>query len=243
MNLIDEIIALAEAYDRERSKGSNADVNSIKFINMYETWYAESKGFFEDYFDLSDTIYSEFISYDRNKNGYGLSANFARQYPLFKVLIHKIKQHKSSKVRKVQRHQVFKKCFVIHGHDDILKFEIARLIERDLGIEATILHEQSNKGQTIIEKFEANKEVDFAVALWTYDDDGKMKADNQFKPRARQNVVFETGFFFGHLGRHKVIVLKAPEVEIPSDYSGIVYISLDGNWKHDLLKEIEGLYS
>ena len=54
--------------------------------------------------------------------------------------------------------------------------------------------------------------------------------------------VFETGFFIGSFGRGNVIVLVEDGVEIPSDYSGVIFISLTGNWKDSLRKEIEAIY-
>jgi len=39
--------------------------------------------------------------------------------------------------------------FIIHGHDEASKSQVARLIEK-LGLTAVILHEQANKGRTII---------------------------------------------------------------------------------------------
>ena len=44
------------------------------------------------------------------------------------------------------------------------------------------------------------------------------------KPRARQNVVLEFGYFMGLLGRERVCCLHKRNVEIPSDMQGIVYI-------------------
>lgn len=46
-----------------------------------------------------------------------------------------------------------------------------------------------------------------------------------FKPRARQNVVLEFGYFIGLLGRDRVCCLHKGDVELPSDMHGIVYIS------------------
>ena len=59
-------------------------------------------------------------------------------------------------------------------------------------------------------------------------------------PRARQNVVFEMGFFFGALGRERVAVLYEEGVELPSDVDGLVYILLDrsGAWKTAVSREI-----
>ncbi len=134
------------------------------------------------------------------------------------------------------------KCFVVHGHDEAKKFEVARFIENDLRKRTIILHEQPNKGRTIIEKFEDYSKVDFAVALWTADDFGQSKAEPDLKDRARQNVIFETGFFIGAIGRQNVIVLYEDGVEIPSDYSGVIFIRLADNWKDDLRKEVDAIY-
>lgn len=132
--------------------------------------------------------------------------------------------------------------FIIHGHDDKIKFEVARFIEKELQKDVIILHEMPNKGKTIIEKFESNSDVDFAVALWTADDEGKSKTEEELSGRTRQNVIFETGYFIGKLGREKVIILFEDGVEKPSDYDGVVYISLEGNWKNQLRKEVNGIY-
>jgi predicted nucleotide-binding protein len=134
------------------------------------------------------------------------------------------------------------KCFIVHGHNEARKFEIARFVENDLKKRSVILHEQPNKGRTIIEKFEDYSKVDFAVALWTADDMGKIKTATDLNERARQNVIFETGFFIGKLGRENVIVLFEDGVEIPSDYTGVIFIRLADNWKDDLRKEIEAIY-
>ncbi len=133
--------------------------------------------------------------------------------------------------------------FVVHGHDSAAKHGAARFLG-DLGLEPIILDEQANQGGTVIEKFEREAErATFALVLLTGDDKGGAKAvtpKNQL-PRARQNVVFELGYFAGKLGRKRVCALYAEGVEIPSDYSGIVYVPLDehGGWKMKLAKELK----
>jgi hypothetical protein len=135
-----------------------------------------------------------------------------------------------------------KKVFLVHGHDDKSKHEVARFIER-LKLEPIILHEQPNAGRTIIEKFEAHADVGFAVILMTADDRGGPKASpyEQQELRARQNVILELGFFLGALGRDRVCALRENDVEIPSDYNGVVYTILDpqGAWKLDLVREMK----
>ena len=132
--------------------------------------------------------------------------------------------------------------FVIHGRDNEAKETVARFLQR-LDLTPVILHEQPNQGRTIIEKFEQQAQVGFAVALLTPDDVGALKNDEKnLKPRARQNVVFELGYFLGRLGRERVCALTKGNVELPSDYDGVVYISLDdGGWKMDLIRELKNI--
>ena len=133
----------------------------------------------------------------------------------------------------------YSKIFIVHGHNGELKEAIARLIERQ-GIEAIILHEQANLGNTIIEKFERNSDVGAAICLFTADDVGRAKADNTERKRARQNVVFEAGYFIGKLGRKNVVIIADPGVEIPSDMQGIVYTGSE-NWQFSVLKELKAM--
>ncbi|AUC20885.1 hypothetical protein BTO15_01595 [Polaribacter sejongensis] len=129
--------------------------------------------------------------------------------------------------------------FIVHGHDDRVKLDTARTIEK-LGLNPIILSEQPNQGQTIIEKFELHSDVGFAVVLLTADDLGKVKTDDEDKYRARQNVIIEMGYFIGKLGRSKVFPLYEEGVELPSDLHGVLYIPLDnaGTWKFRLAKEL-----
>jgi len=48
------------------------------------------------------------------------------------------------------------------------------------------------------------------------------------------------GFFIGLLGRDTVCAVYEPDVELPSDLQGIVYVKYvkGGAWKHDVAREI-----
>lgn len=63
----------------------------------------------------------------------------------------------------------------------------------------------------------------------------------ELKPRARQNVILELGFFLGGLGRKKVCPLYRCPMDLPSDYIGVGYILMDdaGAWKYELAKELK----
>jgi predicted nucleotide-binding protein len=135
-----------------------------------------------------------------------------------------------------------KKVFLVHGRDTGARESCARFLSR-LGLEVVILHEQADQGQTVIEKFVAHSNVGFAVVLLTADDRGGERND-QFdaqRPRARQNVIFELGFFLGKLGRPRVCALYEEGVELPSDYHGVIYVPIDGgeSWKLRLAKELK----
>ncbi len=129
--------------------------------------------------------------------------------------------------------------FVVHGHDAEAREAVGRFIEK-LGFRAVILHEEANKGMTLIEKLEANSGVGFAVVLLTPDDEGREAgSEKPLQPRARQNVVLELGYFVGKLGRKSVCALFR-DVESPSDYLGVVYVPFDegGAWQMRLAREL-----
>lgn len=136
------------------------------------------------------------------------------------------------------------KIFIVHGHDEAMKSNVARTIEL-LDINTIILHEQSNKGRTIIEKFEEESKNVLAAIVLLSGDDTCIKKENPKEVilRARQNVVFELGYFIGKLGREKVIALYTGDrnFELPSDFSGVLYIKYDdaGAWKLQVGKELK----
>jgi len=132
------------------------------------------------------------------------------------------------------------KVFIVHGHDGEARETVARFLG-SIGFDPIILHEQANKGRTIIEKVEANADVGFAVVLLTPDDLGRAKGDSDLEPRARQNVLLELGYFMARLGRDKVCALRKGDVSIPSDFAGVVWEAMDeaGAWKQKLARELD----
>jgi predicted nucleotide-binding protein len=129
--------------------------------------------------------------------------------------------------------------FLVHGHDEAVRESVARFLEK-LDLHPIILHEQPNRGRTLIEKFEAHADVEFAIVLLTPDDVGGLASGGELKTRARQNVILELGYFIGRLGRSRVCALYVEGVEIPSDIHGVVYVPYDtaGGWRLKLAGEI-----
>lgn len=133
------------------------------------------------------------------------------------------------------------KVFIVHGHDEGMKEAVARVLEKQ-NLKPIILHEKPNMGRTIIEKFEDHSDVHAAIIILSPDDKGFSCKENSKKSkyRARQNVIFEMGFFIGKLGRDKVFALfkKIDNFDIPSDYTGVLYIPYDESWQFKLAKEL-----
>lgn len=133
--------------------------------------------------------------------------------------------------------------FIVHGHNERWVHETARFVEA-LGLAPVILRERPNQGRTIIEKFEdVAGQISFAVVLLTGDDLGSTadSGEDDRHPRARQNVILELGFFLGKLSRSNVCALYEDGVEIPSDYSGVLFVPLDdtGGWRMLLAREMK----
>lgn len=133
------------------------------------------------------------------------------------------------------------RIFVVHGHDKGMRDAVALFIE-NLGPEAVILADEANVGDTVIEKLVRLGNCDFAIVLFSPDDCGGPigSAPATYRPRARQNVMLELGYFLGRLGRGRVAALGKGDVEIPSDFGGVIWIDFDqnGGWKHTLGKEL-----
>lgn len=133
------------------------------------------------------------------------------------------------------------KIFIVHGHDEAALQGLARFLER-LGLEVIVLREQPDQGRTIIEKFEQSaSDVGFAVVMLTPDDVGSSVNMTDQDARARQNVIFELGFFAGKLGRGRVCLLRKGDVEIPSDLFGVIYTEMDSaeGWHSKLVRELK----
>jgi predicted nucleotide-binding protein len=233
-----ELTALEKSIERSIEKTFGASTtDAVRFSGAASLTYSPS------FFVLGDsepTPLSEYVSATRENIReaeallqqaiQGLEEDYAEAAARGKVVTPKVPAARAPS----------RKVFVVHGHDEGARESVARFLEK-LGFTAIVLHEQANKGRTIIEKIEANSDVSFAVVLLTGDDEGRKKGDSEMRSRARQNVILELGYFVGILGREHVCALKRGDVEIPSDFGGVVYEQFDenGGWKAALGKELE----
>jgi predicted nucleotide-binding protein len=121
------------------------------------------------------------------------------------------------------------KVFIVHGRDKTALLEMEGIVRR-AGLEPIVLSRMTNSGLTLIEKFEKHTDVKYAIVLLTPDDIGALYENApleslNFKFRARQNVIFELGFFYGRLGRANVSCIYKSTVELPTDINGVAYLS------------------
>lgn len=130
--------------------------------------------------------------------------------------------------------------FLVHGHDLARREIVRRFLEQITQRTIVVLAEQPNRGQDLLGKLLSNaQQAAFAVVILTADDLGGPQNAEQ-RLRARQNVVFELGLFIGLIGRDRVAALNDPEVEIPTDFSGVAYIPLQGeSWQIELARELK----
>lgn len=209
---------------------------------MFDTWMGEISIFNEGYLKghpLHDSISATYSRYRKN------SSSHAEMMGHLRALSADTDFFVASSIQPpdgVERIIMGNKVFIVHGHDDAAKLDMARTLEK-AGFEAIILHEQPDAGRTIIQKFEDYADVSFAVVLYTECDVGRAKdvPESSERYRARQNVVFEHGFFIGRLGRDHVCAFVKGDVETPGDLSGVVYVPMDkaGAWKMSLAKNMK----
>lgn len=233
-----------DKYESERKKWENwpnQDGGSFRHWSL-PTQFEEAKSLV---YDLYRTVANE------GANGYNLPGNliyrshgdlndavynFNEQFlgyfeQVLQDIVNANPEIETNDLEKVEGDTVF----IVHGHDNELKTEVQLLLTR-AGVNNIVLHEQADKGRTIIDKLvgESNSS-NYAIALLSPDD---IVSDGA--KRARQNVILEIGYFIGRLGKERVRLLKKGEIEIPSDLQGILYENYDttGAWKVKICKEL-----
>ena len=228
-------MTLIEEADRE--KWSKFTVHLLKTLfsddsiaNEFGDWWLHYSDYADKKPQLADWIETKIVKLE----------SVVQRLPLFLVEEESTRRVAASTLKHPAQ-SLSRDIFVVHGHDNEAKEAVARVLEK-LGLCAIILHEQPDKGRTIIEKFEDHSNVGFAVVLLTSDDVGHQKdKPSEDKPRPRLNVVLELGYFIGKLGRSRVCALKKGGIEIPTDFSGVLYTPMDdgGAWQFKLAREIK----
>jgi predicted nucleotide-binding protein len=118
-----------------------------------------------------------------------------------------------------------RRIFISHGTSTEW-YKVQAYIERDIQIPTLELAQEANFGRTILQKLsEESNKCSYAVIIMTGDDES-----SDGKPKARENVMHEIGFFQGKFGLQNVCLLYEEGTTIPSNIHGLVYIPFPKNY-------------
>jgi predicted nucleotide-binding protein len=158
---------------------------------------------------------------------------------LFKIIKEELTLDTDTKLKN-DRVEFSNKIFIVHGHEEEIKNQL-EIFLNEIGLEAIVLHRKPDEGMTIIEKFEKHsKDASYAFILLTPDDicySAKKK-----EMRARQNVIFEFGYFVGKLGRDRVCCIYKENISLPTDVLGMLYKNIQNKIEEkslEILKELK----
>ncbi len=229
-------------YDKYEKERINWKDTTLDYHWKLPTHFDEAKSFvyylYKSVAELGDmgyTLPADIIS-DESGNYNNSIQSFNNQFlDYFQQVLQEIMnanpEFGSNEAQKVSGSTVF----IIHGHDNEIKTEVQLLLTR-AGVNHVVLHEQPDKGRTIIDKLVGESaSSNYAIALLSPDD----RLDDG-TTRARQNVILEVGYFIGRLGKERVRLIKKDTTEVPSDLQGILYEQYDksGAWKMKICKEL-----
>jgi predicted nucleotide-binding protein with TIR-like domain len=115
------------------------------------------------------------------------------------------------------------RVMLIHGHSAD-RYELEAWLRRDGELcDVRVMREEFAPGHLLPQKLEELAAwADGAIALVTPDDVGGAVGQAP-TGRARENVWIEVGWFWGRLGRHRTLLLRKGDVDLPSDLTGVEY--------------------
>ena len=128
--------------------------------------------------------------------------------------------------------------FIIHGHDQINQLHVDRMLREEFKLTPVVLLDKPGQSASTIDKFEHYAQTcSYAIALFTTDDKVRSRSGEECW-QARPNVIFETGWFVGRLGKERILILLQEGVKIYSDFDGInrIQFRCDVNEKFLLIR-------
>jgi len=115
------------------------------------------------------------------------------------------------------------RLMLVHGRSPDL-YELQSWLLTQSICDVLVMQQAFGDSRTFPEKFERiAAAADGAVVLATPDDVGALAGGATTLNRARQNVWVEVGWFWGHLGRSRLLLLLKGEIEVPSDLLGVEF--------------------
>ncbi|MEC1756234.1 nucleotide-binding protein [Schinkia azotoformans] len=236
--LLEELLGKGQEFNYENfsTKGEYGYPESIK--PGYIAWKTRVETVLMDTFGKSSPVFEMFKKNEEFRiTGFGPDKfNSSHDYILGSIIAGlELLEYKPSTKGDAKIQEGDNRIFLVHGRDESTKNQ-AEIFLRELGLEPIVLHRQADEGQTIIEKFEKYSDVGYAIILLTPDDigflaenKGKSDEEKNLEYRARQNVIFEFGYFVAKLGRNRVCCLYKEGVTLPNDVSGYIYKKINNS--------------
>jgi hypothetical protein len=117
-----------------------------------------------------------------------------------------------------------RRIFISHGRSPDW-YKVQAYIEKDINVETLELAQEANRGRTVLQKLEEEaRRCSYAVIVMTGDD----RSGDGERPRARENVMHEIGFFQGRYGLANVCLLYEEGTSVPSNIHGLAYVPYPG---------------
>lgn len=172
-----------------------------------------------------------FIVHGRDDKPVKELKNMLIQFGLKPIILHEQPSGSRTIVEKLEKYSDVGYAFVILTPDDLgsEKFDFAKTLMATM-----------NKLRFVIEAESIIRpKGTLQMAL-----NELMSISSFLKPRARQNVVLEFGYFMGLLSRDRVCCLYTGDVELPSDMRGIVYVPFENSVieaRETIVKELKAV--
>lgn len=112
-----------------------------------------------------------------------------------------------------------KNIFIIHGKDELNARRLADSL-REEGVTPIVMMARPGLSRPLTDKFEDEaSKCAFAFALFTADD--LVSSETEQYGQARPNVIYETGWFIGRLGKTRATLLLQSGAEMHTDLQGV----------------------
>lgn len=119
-----------------------------------------------------------------------------------------------------------KNVFIVHGRDEDALKDLQLLLFR-YQVKPRVLANTNRGPNSILDELEVLiRTCRAGFILLTPDDEGRLRSDAgaTLIPRARENVIFETGLLFAKFRKfERVLLLLKEPTQLPSDLNGISY--------------------
>ena len=114
------------------------------------------------------------------------------------------------------------RIMLVHGHSSD-RYELQSWLQNRDFCELVVMQQEFGDSRAFVEKFEQSALISDGAIILATPDDFAAASGGAAAGRARQNVWLEAGWFWGRLGRNRILLLLKGELEIPSDLAGVEY--------------------